>query len=105
MFSKAKKVLDKEERESLGDRMNEAKGQAGGERLEDDEEELAETGAVRGMGSARGSARTGGGSASQPSRLRASNKKSSSSKKRSTKSRAGSKKSSSSRGKRSSKKK
>jgi hemerythrin HHE cation binding domain-containing protein len=105
MFSKAKKVLDKDERESLGDRMNEAKSQAGGEISDEDEEELTATGAVRGIPSARGSARTGGGSASsQPSRLRASNKKRSSSKKRSTKSSAGSQRSSS-RGKRSSKKK
>jgi hypothetical protein len=103
MFSKAKKVLKKDEREALGDRMNEAKNSRGAEEPAEEEEELADTGAVRELRSARGTTRTGGGSASsQPSRLRASSKKSSSSKKRSTKSRAGS---SSSRGKRSSKKK
>lgn len=113
MFSKAKKALDKDEREELGDRINEAKGQsineAKGERAAeeaaDEEEELVNTGAVREIRPARVN-RTGGGSASsQPSRLRASNRgRSSSKKKRSTKSRAGMKKSSS-RGKRSSKKK
>jgi hypothetical protein len=109
MFKKAKKALDKDELQALGDRMNEAKGQRGAaEGTGDDEEEeqeLAATGAVRGLRSARGTTRSGGGSgSSQPSRLRASNKKRSSSKKRSTKARAGSKKSSSS-SKRSSKKK
>jgi hypothetical protein len=94
MFKKARKVLKKDERESLGDRLNEAKMERGAAGGEEEEEELANTGAVRGMRSGRG-ARMGGSSASsQPSRLRASSKKSSS-KKSSTKSRAGSKKSSS----------
>jgi hypothetical protein len=109
MFSKAKKVLKKDEREALGDQMNEAKGEIGAEGSDDEDEEeeveLATTGAVREIRSARGTTRTAGSSgSSQPSRLRASNKKRSSSKKRSTRASAGSKKSSS-RGKRSSKKK
>jgi len=93
MFSKAKKVLDKDEREALGDRINEAKGERAAEGPAEEEEELANTGAVREIRSARGRTRTGGGSASsQPSRLRAGSRKSSSSKKKSMKASAGSKK-------------
>jgi hemerythrin superfamily protein len=102
MFSKVKKALGKNEIESLGDRINEAKGERRAEGPGDEDEELVNTGAVREIRSARVN-RTGGGSASsQPSRLRASNRGGSSSKKRSTMAKAGMKKSSS-RGKRSSK--
>lgn len=91
MFSKAKKVLNKEEREALGDRINEAKAGRGAEGPADEEEELVNIGAVREIRSARGTTRAGGDSASsQPSRLRASSKK------RSMKAGAGSKKKTSS---------
>jgi Hemerythrin HHE cation binding domain len=105
MFKKAKKALDKDEIDQLGDRIHEAKGERGAEGPAEEEEELVGTGAVREMRSAREN-RTGGGSASsQPSRLRASSRsRGGSSKKRSTKARAGTKKSSS-RSKRGSKKK
>ncbi|HEY7160463.1 MAG TPA: hypothetical protein VH815_04355, partial [Acidobacteriota bacterium] len=72
----------------------EAKAGRGAEGPADEEEELVNTGAVRELRSARGARSEGGSASSQPSRLRASNKKSSS-KKRSMKARAGSKKSSS----------
>lgn len=89
MFSKAKKILNKDEREALGDRINEVEAGRGAEGPAEEEEELANTGAVREIRSARGTTRAGGGSASsQPSRLRASSKKSSS-KKRSMKARSG----------------
>jgi Hemerythrin HHE cation binding domain len=104
MFSKGKEALDKDEIESLGDRINDAKGERKAEGPAEEEEELVNIGAVREIRSARVT-RTGGGSASsQPSRLRASSRKRASSKKRSTKAKAGSKKKTSSK-KRSPKKK
>ncbi len=104
MFNKAKKALDRDQLESLGDRISDAKGESRAEGPADEEEELVNTGAVREIRSARVT-RTGGGSASsRPSRLRASNKTRSSSKKRSTKSSSGGKKKTSGK-KKSSKKK
>lgn len=89
MFSKAKKILNKDEREALGDRINEVKAGRGAEGPAEEEEELVNIGAVREIRSARGTTRAGGGSASsQPSRLRASSKK------RSMKAKSGSKKAS-----------
>jgi hypothetical protein len=103
MFSKVKKALNKDEIESLGDRINDAKGKRRAEGPEE-EEELVNTGAVREIRSARVT-RTGGSSpSSRPSRLQASNKKRSSSKKRSMKAMSGGKKKTSGK-KKSSKKK
>jgi Hemerythrin HHE cation binding domain len=92
MFSKVKKALNKDEIESLGDRINHAKGERRAEGPAEEEEELVNAGAVREIRSARVT-RTGGGSpSSRPSRLQASNKKRSSSKKRSMKAKSGGKK-------------
>lgn len=92
MFSKVKEALNKNEIESLGDRINDAKGERGAEGPSEEEEELVNTGAVREIRSARVT-KTGGGSASsRPSRLRANSKKRASSKKSSMKAKSGSKK-------------